>query len=326
MSTYHVPHLFDTEHTDAFKADRQGDLTDQERADRALINFVKDVDFTTATYLEGCIHCGLCAEACHFHEMTGNPIYTPIWKLEPFKQAYKREASPLSFVYKALNLKRKVTASELEQWQHLIYDSCTICGRCSMICPMGIDIASLILKARHAMYHAGLVPEDLWEMARKQEQEGSPMGVTAEKLNEIIASINAAGATNLLDRLPDGIDSLLGSWFSGGTELSGGEWQRLSLARAVVRDARILLLDEPTSAMDSWAETDWVNRFRALAAGRTAIIISHRLTTAMKADVIHVMDRGRIIESGSHEELLRKGGRYAEAWRAQMEAAASNYD
>ena len=191
MSTYHVPHLFDTEHTDAFKADRQGDLTDQERADRALINFVKDVDFTTATYLEGCIHCGLCAEACHFHEMTGNPIYTPIWKLEPFKQAYKREASPLSFVYKALNLKRKVTASELEQWQHLIYDSCTICGRCSMICPMGIDIASLILKARHAMYHAGLVPEDLWEMARKQEQEGSPMGVTAEKLNEIIASIKS---------------------------------------------------------------------------------------------------------------------------------------
>jgi ATP-binding cassette, subfamily B, bacterial len=137
---------------------------------------------------------------------------------------------------------------------------------------------------------------------------------------EIIQSIEAAGAQSLIDRLPDGIDTLLGSWFSGGTELSGGEWQRISLARAVLRDARILLLDEPTSAMDSWAETDWVNRFRDLARGRTAVIISHRLTTAMKADIIHVMEQGKIIESGSHHELLKAGGRYAEAWQAQMEA------
>lgn len=143
--------------------------------------------------------------------------------------------------------------------------------------------------------------------------------------DEIIASIGAAGASNLLDRLPDGIDSLLGSWFSGGTELSGGEWQRISLARAVLRDAQILLLDEPTSAMDSWAETDWVNRFRDLAHGRTAVIISHRLTTAMKADIIHVMDHGRIIESGTHRELLSQGGRYAEAWRAQMEGNPTHH-
>ena len=137
---------------------------------------------------------------------------------------------------------------------------------------------------------------------------------------QILDSIDAAGALSLIDRLPNGIDTLLGSWFSGGTELSGGEWQRISLARAVLRDARILLLDEPTSAMDSWAETDWVNRFRDLARGRTAVIISHRLTTAMKADMIHVMDHGTIIESGSHRDLLNLGGRYAEAWQAQMEA------
>ena len=141
--------------------------------------------------------------------------------------------------------------------------------------------------------------------------------------DEILRSIDAAGAQSLVDRLPNGIDTLLGSWFSGGTELSGGEWQRISLARAVLRDARILLLDEPTSAMDSWAETDWVNRFRDLARGRTAVIISHRLTTAMKADIIHVMDHGKIIESGSHRELLDQGGRYAEAWQAQMEAHPS---
>jgi ATP-binding cassette subfamily B protein len=135
---------------------------------------------------------------------------------------------------------------------------------------------------------------------------------------QVNRSIDGAGARSMVDRLHDGIDTLLGSWFAGGTELSGGEWQRLSLARAVLRDARILLLDEPTSAMDSWAETDWVNRFRDLAHGRTAVIISHRLTTAMKADMIHVMEYGRIVESGSHQQLLAVGGRYADAWRGQM--------
>jgi Fe-S oxidoreductase len=191
MSTYHEPPRYDADRRARFPADRQGELSDQERADRALTNFIKDTDFTTATYLEGCIHCGLCAEACHFYEVTGNPVYTPVWKLEPFKKAYKREASPFSFIYKALNLKSKLTASDLEDWQHLIYDSCTICGRCSMICPMGIDIASLILKARHAMYDAGIVSQELWEMSQKQEQEGSPMGVSKDKLMETIEQLRS---------------------------------------------------------------------------------------------------------------------------------------
>jgi ATP-binding cassette, subfamily B, bacterial len=101
-------------------------------------------------------------------------------------------------------------------------------------------------------------------------------------------------------------------------ELSIGEWQRVALARAFLRRAPIIVLDEPTSAMDSWAEADWMSRFRALADGRTAIIITHRFTTAMQADVIHVLDDGRIIESGNHQELLARGGRYAQSWAAQM--------
>jgi ATP-binding cassette subfamily B protein len=100
-------------------------------------------------------------------------------------------------------------------------------------------------------------------------------------------------------------------------ELSGGEWQRIALARALRRDTPILLLDEPTSAMDSWAEADWFSRFREAAAGRTTIIITHRFTTAMQADIIHVMDHGRIVESGSHEDLLAFGGQYADSWRRQ---------
>src|SRR5258707_11451260 len=79
----------------------------------------------------------------------------------------------------------------------------------------------------------------------------------------------------------------------------------------------ILILDEPTSAMDPWAEADWLNRFRSLAAGQTAILITHRFTTAMRADIIHVISGGQVIESGSHHELLAAGGLYAQSWREQ---------
>jgi ATP-binding cassette subfamily B protein len=111
---------------------------------------------------------------------------------------------------------------------------------------------------------------------------------------------------------------LLGRWFAGGTELSVGEWQRIALARAFLRRAPIIILDEPTSALDPWAEADWLERFRELAHGRTSIIITHRFTTAMHADVIHVMDRGRIVESGSHQRLLEQSGLYAESWSRQI--------
>jgi len=102
--------------------------------------------------------------------------------------------------------------------------------------------------------------------------------------------------------------------------LSGGEWQRLALARAFLRQAQIVVLDEPTSFMDSWAENEWLGRFRTLVHGRTALIITHRFTTAMQADIIHVMDGGRIIESGTHAELLNMGGKYAASWTEQWGA------
>lgn len=104
--------------------------------------------------------------------------------------------------------------------------------------------------------------------------------------------------------------------FAEGSELSTGEWQRLALARAFLRRAPLIVLDEPTSAMDPWAEADWLKRFHDLAKGRTALIITHRFTTAMFADRIHVMEAGRIAESGSHTELLALGGRYAGGWSA----------
>lgn len=168
------------------RSDRQGDMPDAERVDRAMQSFMKDFSATTATYMESCIHCGHCADACHFYKVTGDPKYTPIWKLEPFKQAYKREAGPFAFAYRAFNLKPKVTLAELEEWQHLLYDSCTMCGRCTMICPMGIDIATLISQARHGMFNAGLVPHELWAVAERAEREGSPLGATPKVLKDRI--------------------------------------------------------------------------------------------------------------------------------------------
>jgi ATP-binding cassette subfamily B protein len=136
---------------------------------------------------------------------------------------------------------------------------------------------------------------------------------------DIETAAKAAGADAPISHLPQTYAAVLGKWF-GGAELSGGEWQRLALARAFLRQAALIILDEPTSSMDSWAEADWLSRFRTLVAGRTALIITHRFTTAMQADTIHVMDRGRIIESGNHEELLAAGGRYASSWQRQMRA------
>lgn len=126
-----------------------------------------------------------------------------------------------------------------------------------------------------------------------------------------------AGALEPIERLPEGFEGQLGKWF-GGAELSGGEWQRIALARAFFRQASLVILDEPTSSMDSWAEQDWLARFRTLTEGRTALMITHRFTTAMHADVIHVLDKGRVVESGTHAELVALGGSYARSWAAQM--------
>jgi len=136
----------------------------------------------------------------------------------------------------------------------------------------------------------------------------------------IVAAARKGLADTFLESLPERYDTQLGRWFEDGRELSGGQWKRVCLARAFYRDAPIVVLDEPTSTMDSWAENKWLEQFGELVRDRTGLVVTHRFTTAMHADLIYVMQDNEIIESGSHEELLERDGYYAKSWRSQVES------
>ncbi len=135
----------------------------------------------------------------------------------------------------------------------------------------------------------------------------------------IAAAARHAGADEVITGLPQGYETILGKWFEDGEELSVGEWQKVALARAFLRDAQIIVLDEPTSALDARAEYEVFRKFRQLAAGRTAILISHRFSTVRMADRIFVLEGGKIIESGTHDELVRLGGTYARLFETQAQ-------
>ncbi|MDX1530167.1 MAG: ABC transporter ATP-binding protein [Rhodothermales bacterium] len=147
--------------------------------------------------------------------------------------------------------------------------------------------------------------------------------VSPQRLRE---AAEAGGALGFIERLPEGFQTRIGKQFEGGVDLSGGQFQRLALARALYRPAPLLLLDEPTSFMDPWAEAAWLDRFCRHVRGRTVLMVTHRFSTAMRADLICVVDEGRTVEVGSHAELLRQNGLYAASWRAQMEAQADEAD
>jgi len=185
----------------------------------------------------------------------------------------------------------------------------------------GIDLRDLSLADLRKMITVLFqIPVPYQALARQNISMGD---LEAESdLTRIEEAARDAGAHEVIARLPKGYETILGKWFTQGTELSAGEWQRVALARAYLRQAQIIVLDEPTSFMDSWAEAEWFERFRTLARGRTAIIITHRLSIAMRADTIHVMKQGRIVESGNHRDLLANGGLYEQSWRNQMEAAS----
>lgn len=150
-------------------------------------------------------------------------------------------------------------------------------------------------------------------------RENVAVGGTGDRPGDarVEEAIQWAGVDEVAERLPAGLDTLLTRRFSGGADLSGGEWQKVALARGAVRDAALVMLDEPTAGLDPEAEYRLYQRFQELVAGRTALLISHRFSTVRMADHIVVIEDGRVIESGGHEELLALGGRYAALYEMQ---------
>ncbi|TMV49507.1 ABC transporter ATP-binding protein [Paenibacillus mesophilus] len=144
----------------------------------------------------------------------------------------------------------------------------------------------------------------------------------ADRANDEQALRQAAslgGADEVAGTLPGGFETVLTRQFTGGTELSGGQWQRVAISRAFMRDAPLVVLDEPTAALDPKAETDVFERFAAMAGSRTAILVSHRLGMARLCDRVMVLREGRLLELGSHDELLAAGGEYARLWSLQSQ-------
>ena len=145
--------------------------------DKGINALKRQVDSSVAAFFSSCVHCGLCAEACLFYTETGDPKRTPINKTEPLRRIWKSEFTLMGRLGKMVGLTKKVDDELLGEWQELVYDSCTLCGRCSMVCPVGNDIALMIRKTREGMAAAGQAPEGLIGATNRSVTIGSPMGV-----------------------------------------------------------------------------------------------------------------------------------------------------
>ncbi len=168
----------------------------------------EQIDAPVAAFFSSCVHCGMCSEACLFFTETGDPKYTPIHKLEPLRKVWKQEYTFWGKLGKALGLSKALTDQDLSDWETLVYDSCTMCGRCSMVCPVGNDLAYMIRKLREGMAVAGHAPPGLIGATKRAVTIGSPMGVKfpalqaqirhAEKETGLTIPVDKAGADYML--------------------------------------------------------------------------------------------------------------------------------
>ena len=138
-------------------------------------------------------------------------------------------------------------------------------------------------------------------------------------MDRVVRAAEMGGAVPTIDRLPAGYATMLGKTFEESVDLSGGEWQKMALSRAFMRDAQILILDEPTAALDAKAEYDVYKRFAELTASKTTLFISHRFSTVRMSRHILVLEDGRLVEQGAHEDLMALAGQYSEMFNLQAE-------
>jgi ATP-binding cassette subfamily B protein len=180
----------------------------------------------------------------------------------------------------------------------------------------GIDIRAFA--AADLRKHIGVIFQDFLRYSfTARDNIGVGRIEAADDLGRIARSAEQALADEVIERLPGRYEQQLGKQFVGGQDLSGGEWQKLAIARAYMRDAEIIILDEPTAALDARAEAEVFARFKSLSERATALLISHRFSTVRMADRIVVLDAGRVLEAGTHAQLMALGGRYAELFELQ---------
>lgn len=180
----------------------------------------------------------------------------------------------------------------------------------------GVDLKDFAVEDIHA--HIGVIFQDFIRYSlTARENIGVGRIENQNDMERIEDAAERSLADGVIRKLPQGYDQQLGRLFKKGRDLSGGEWQKVAIARAYMRDAGLIILDEPTAALDAKAEADVFSRFKSLASGKTAVIISHRFSTVRMADRILVLENGRILESGSHGELVALGGHYAELFELQ---------
>jgi len=167
---------------------------------RGIETLRAQMDTRVMSYLSSCVHCGICAEACLFYTETGDARYTPIYKTEPMRKLWRQEYTFWGKLAGSLGLRSNLTEADLADWEVLVYDGCTMCSRCSMVCPLGIDIAYIIRKVKEALAAAGYSPPDLVEAGNRALEIGSPMGVTLATLQATIrAQEKVTGLTVPLD-------------------------------------------------------------------------------------------------------------------------------
>ncbi len=166
--------------------------------------------------------------------------------------------------------------------------------------------------------HVGVIFQDYLRYQMTVSQNIAVGNIAESENRPLIEDAAKQSLADLLvQKLPGKYDQALGKRFNQGVELSGGEWQKIALARAYMKDAQLLILDEPTSALDARAEYEVFQRFAELTRGKTAVLISHRFSTVRMADRILVLEKGELLEEGSHQALLSKNGRYAELFNLQ---------
>jgi Fe-S oxidoreductase len=177
---------------------RSPELAPDARVERVKEVFRRRLDANMATYLETCLHCGMCAEVCHFYEATGEGKYTPIYKVDPLRRFYRREMAPMGFLRRLVT--RDITPADLDEWQELVYDACTQCGRCDMICPMGIHISPMIAVMREALAEAGMQPAENKALVKEMADKGTLLGIGADSYREVASERRAQGIELPIDK------------------------------------------------------------------------------------------------------------------------------